>query len=395
MLSPYKLAKKIGIEPFNKQYEVIESVLNNRITCVKASRRGGKSLTAAILANATLLDPSSRVSILAPTNNLTNIIFSRTTNMLTNTLSIKPTSLNQKEKKMLLPWNSVLATASMRNMKQVLGVSNNLFIIDELAVSEQSDLTFLVQDILPTLLEYNGHLLAISTPRGFNIFYDLFQYAKKSKDAATISYSVYDLPYIDEKQIQSLKTHYDNLGLSLVFKQEFLAEFLSFSDAIYTFELRSAKQVPDGLDYFIGVDPGATHPTAIVTIARDANNVYIVDTYRKAGLSTTDHAKYLQELIEKYEPVEIYIDGAAKQTSLDLAYIHDISCRNAIKSVDDGINYIRGLANNIYLVGDHPEFVEEFNNYHTKNNAVFKKGDDLMDAFRYCVYSSFLDYFKD
>jgi hypothetical protein len=43
----------------------------------------------------------------------------------------------------------------------------------------------------------------------------------------------------------------------------------------------------------------------------------------------------------------IYIDSAAQQVKADFAYDYDIYCENAIKSVNDGINFLQVLIEKI------------------------------------------------
>jgi hypothetical protein len=396
-ISPKKLfTNKLNLTPSKKQQEIFESVQKNKVTLVKATRRGGKSLTAGTCASALALTPSTRTTILAPTIRLTEIIFNTTADIITSKLNIEPTSLNYKDKVLKTDWGSEVRSASFKNMKQVLGVSNDLFIIDEAAVADTDNFEWLFQEIFPTLVETDGHLLAITTPRGYNYFFDLWEYAKTQPDWNTISYTIYDVDHIPREEVETLKAHYFNLGMEKLWEQEFMANFIAFTGQIYSFlpEPYTSEEPPQG-DYFIGIDPGAAHLFAVVVVCINDKGVFIQDGYASTG-ATGDHAQIIQEFINKYDPLEIYIDHAAKQTAVDLAYEYDISCRNANKAVEEGINFMRGLKGRLFINQNSQifdTFMTQWNLYKEKEGRIIKKNDDLLDALRYAVYTAYQDFY--
>jgi len=397
LISPKKIFQdKLNLTPSPKQLEIFESVKNNKVTIVKAARRGGKSLTAGTCASAIALTPGTRTTILAPTIRLTEIIFNTTADIITSKLNVEAKSLNYKDKVLKLEWGSEVRSASFKNMKQVLGVSNDLFIIDEAAVADVDDFEWLFQEVMPTLIENDGHILMVSTPRGYNYFYDLYKYAEEQPDWNTVSYTIYDVDHISKDEIEALKKHYYKLKMEKLWEQEFMANFVAFTGQIYSFlPTPYDGSTPPKADYFIGIDPGAAHKFAVVVVGVSDKGIFIQDCYAATG-STSNHAEKIQEFIDKYEPLEIYIDHAAKQTAVDLAYEYDISCRNANKAVEEGINFIRGLQGKIFVnekMLKFDDFMTEWNLYKEKDGRIVKKNDDLLDAFRYAIYSAYHDFY--
>ena len=395
---PKKVASQIGLTLNAKQHEILESVMQNDVTVVKATRRGGKSLMSAICASTVLLTPSARVNILAPTLNLTDIIFGNAVDILTNKLKLKKKTLNNKDHVLAFEWGATLRAASFNNIKQVLGVSNDLFIIDEAALIDADDLEFLFQDIIPTILEHKGHILIVSTPRGLNWFYDLYKKAEEEPGWKAISYTIYDVDHLDKASIEKLHRQYISNGMQAYWEQEFEVKFTIFEGKIYSFTptlLPQGTILPDDAEFFIGIDPGAAHLFAAIPIAiSPSTGVYILDCYCTTG-ATSDHAENIQAFIDAFNPLEIYIDHAAKQTAVDLAYEHDVSCRNANKSVEDGINFIRGLSRNLFIIefDGHDDFLREWSLYRMKQGRIIKKDDDRLDAFRYAVYTAYQDFY--
>jgi hypothetical protein len=95
--------------------------------------------------------------------------------------------------------------------------------------------------ILPTLLDNDAPLLAISTPAGEYGFFHSF--AMKSSGDDTVSFfkfTTYDNPYISKEVLDEMKSQLPESG----FKQEIMAEFVSMSDAlIHNFEQLNDKSV--------------------------------------------------------------------------------------------------------------------------------------------------------
>lgn len=74
--------------------------------------------------------------------------------------------------------------------------------------------------IRPTLTDYQGKAIFLSTPRGKNYFYSLFLNGiNASADWESFKFSTYDNPFILTSEIDSAKSQLPNV----VFEQEYMA----------------------------------------------------------------------------------------------------------------------------------------------------------------------------
>lgn len=394
---------KLGIKLNNKQQEIVESVEQNQMTIVRGTRRGGKSFVSAGINAALMLNPGQKCGLTAPSLKLTEIIFRQTVENLTNTLMLKPSVLNNKDRILTFPWQSELLATSLRNRKQILGRSYDIFNIDEAAVADEPSISFLFIEIIPTLLEYDGHLFVISTPRGQNYFYELSEYARKEPKGKSIKYTIYDQTHIPLDAVEAMKKTYLDLGMEKYWMQEFEVEWISLDGSVFEFyphevnlgnPLRDFADKPEG-DYFIGIDPGSRNFGAVL-VCVNADGIFIVDCFNASNKSTVFVAEKLKQWEENYNITEMYTDSAAAQTRVDLAQLHHLSFRNSNKDIDAGLNSIRLFKDRIFIntqAQDADLFVKQWSlySYNEQTGKPKKRDDHMLDALRYVVHTALSD----
>jgi predicted phage terminase large subunit-like protein len=139
--------------------------------------------------------------------------------------------------------------------------------------------------ISPTLTDFGGDAWFISTPNGMNYFYELF---KRGNDPEYPDWAGFHMPtsanpHIDPAEIEQKRRELPDL----VFRQEYLAEFVTFGGGLVKPEMLADAPCPPGLPVVLGVDlaiserAGADY-TAIVALARDPETgiVYIKEAER-------------------------------------------------------------------------------------------------------------------
>lgn len=109
------------------------------------------------------------------------------------------------------------------------------------------------QTIRPTLADTKGGALIISTPRGRNWFYDLWQRGQNEQwpSYASWHFSMRDNPYVDDEEVEELKASLPET----LFRQEIMAEFLENASAIFNME--KVKVVEPGVPaghIVVGID---------------------------------------------------------------------------------------------------------------------------------------------
>jgi len=139
--------------------------------------------------------------------------------------------------------------------------------------------------IAPTLSDYQGEAWFISTPNGMGYFHELFQ---RGGDPERPDWDSFHMPtsvnpYLSSDQIERARGDLPDL----VFRQEYLAQFITFGAGLVKPEHLIDDVAPDGLPIIIGVDLAISEKdgadfTAIVVMARDERTgiVYIKEAER-------------------------------------------------------------------------------------------------------------------
>jgi hypothetical protein len=105
--------------------------------------------------------------------------------------------------------------------------------VDYLVVDEAALIAEMVwyQHLRPTLSDTGGRALFISTPRGRNWFWKMWKRGQlPGKDYASFHFTSYDNPYIPDSEIDDAREDLPEI----MFRQEYLAEFVSNAASIFT-----------------------------------------------------------------------------------------------------------------------------------------------------------------
>jgi hypothetical protein len=163
-----------------------------------------------------------------------------------------------------------------------------LAIVDEAAIAPNLKNAW-EQAIRPTLTDLEGSAWFLSTPKGLNYFYDLFQ--RGQDELAHPEWRSWQLPssvnpYLPPKEIEAARRELPELA----FKQEFLAEFLSGEGAVFRNVdacLRSTPGTPaEHARHMIvsGIDWGRSHDfTAISIFCCDCAREVFLDRFNQVG----------------------------------------------------------------------------------------------------------------
>ena len=386
-LSPVKLLEKKGIYLNDKQLEIVKSVNDNRVTIVVATRRGGKSEIASACNICKLLEPGTYEGITAPFLTQTDIVFDNIVETFSQTLEIKPSKLNNKEKNIRFKWGSQGKATTLKNRKTIAGRAYDLFTGDEIGLADyMENSNWLFQEVLPATITTEGHVLIISTPRGLNHLYDLYESAEHEKDWNRIRYTIHDVEHISKQEIQNMERLYREQNMLKMWEQEFLASFVSFEGAIFDFMPTLVDSVPDPDLILVGIDPGTMHATIKVHINKKEG--IFVTFAQESEKSTSEHGQLLQTLTTDCDLA--ICDSAARQFIQDMTYDFEVSLQKANKDVEQGVNFLRRLDRFIFVLNDvDPIFIKEWSMYSHKDGRIVKKADHTIDALRYALYTAY------
>lgn len=277
-----------------------------------------------------------------------------------------------------------------------VGVKNNHIFLDE--VSKYTNFSYGWEEILsPTLLDLKGGATFISTPNGFNHFYDLSLMEGNNPDWKYFHFTSYDNPFLDTEEIDKKKSEITDDR----FAQEYLGEFRKKEGLVYkefNRRLHVVSEVPQNLEVLYklgGLDWGHTHPCAVITIKKDYDgNYWITDEFYKQGLTEEDIIDYtVSAQFNKVYPDPENASGIAglKRRGVNVKEVKKIK-----GSVVSGINKVREMLkqNRIRVLSKCVNVIEEFESYSypddkdkLSNEKPLKEGDDAMDAIRYVLMS--------
>jgi phage terminase large subunit len=393
-----KLLTKLPVPvTFNEsQQAMIDGLNENRFFVHIAARRTGKSYAAAILAFAKLLEPGQQVMVVAPNFSLSSIIWDYVTDLIKQ-LEIEVDRFNQKDKVVKLINGSVFRLLSANNRDSLVGRAANLLIVDEAAIITNDE--YFTRDLRPALSTYkDSRCLWISTPRGKGNY--LYTYYLRGDDTeyeewGSAVYTWRSNPLLAEKDIEEAR----KATTRALFAQEYECEWTTTESQIYE-GLDEDKHIGEYsgerfLEVIGGLDVGYRDDNVFVVIGNDGDNYYILDEYISKESTTSELASAIQEKIDEWNIDTIYIDSAAQQVKADFAYDYDIYCENAIKSVNDGINYIQVLVEKDRLYFDTLGAVHTFAamssykwNPNTENpKPIHDWASHPCDAVRYAIYT--------
>ena len=147
-----------------------------------------------------------------------------------------------------------------------------------------------------TVLVRGKKVLILSTPKGKNQFYNLFNLAEHNKNYISFRGSSYDNPFIDPEEIREAERNLPDH----VFKQEYLAEFLDNGSSVFT-NIKECKAISvQTSNLFAGIDLGRSDDYTVLTIV-DSNNIEVYSE-RWRHMEWSSIINNIVEQLNKYRP---------------------------------------------------------------------------------------------
>lgn len=231
------------------------------------------------------------------------------------------------------------------------GVRIDFLIADEVSSFKNWEIVW-NKVLRPTLVDSQGKAIFISTPQGYNFWYDFYC----SRDPSFISYTFtsYDNEYIPSEEIDKLKNELD----PDTFSQEILAKFTHVSGVVYrewNFESNFIR-VPYNpyLPVHLTFDFGVNDPTAIIWIQPQDGEFRVIDYYESSNVSV-DH--FVQVIRSKHYRESEFVTGDpagnARSISTNTSPIEEYAKHGIYIRTRDGVKiqeqirishkYIKGL----------------------------------------------------
>jgi len=197
--------------------------------------------------------------------------------------------------------SSRITLRGFENVETARGQQFDLLVIDE--VAQMRNWLYSWQAILePTLAFRKGKALFISTPKGYNHFYEMFEKGQvENKYYKSWRFTSYDNPFLPVEKIEQAKEN----STEDYFAQEYLADFRKHTGLIYKEFDRKAHMVEmpnfdslqgPGWTYSRSIDFGYGHKSALIYFAINNNGteIYAFDGMYKEGMTESQIAEVVK-----------------------------------------------------------------------------------------------------
>lgn len=333
---------------------------------------------------------------------------------------------NEVELSFTLKNGSIIELKGAENPDALRGVKLRGLVIDEIASIRNWD--WLWTEVLrPTLTDYEAPALFISTPKGYNHFYELFELGQQEGQYKSWRFTSYDNPFISKEEIDQARKELTED----TFFQEYLADFRKYTGLVYKEFQREVHiiepfDIDQGWSVFRGMDFGSTNPTVCLWVAVDSDeNWFVISEHYSTGQTIDYHAGIINTNNYNKKVVATYGDPSGAQWISEFAD-RGIYITPADKEVGTNFNSwvrfgIEKVAERLKLVPGHaiaslhtgtdtsnPKLfifngcintIREFETYRWKEKSVTqaqdlnepdvpeKANDHAMDALRYFAVS--------
>jgi hypothetical protein len=196
-------------KPHPAQKQVIDC--ESRFIVMMAGRRFGKSLISQTISIDTAVN-KKRVAYITPTYQLGKIFFKEIVDLL----PLEIYSKNESDLVITFITGGSIRFFTGERLDNLRGLKFHLAVIDEASFIPNLEDGWL-NSIRPTLTDYKGKAIFLSTPKGKNYFFSLF--SKAEPDWQSFKFTTYDNPYIDPQEIDDARRQLPEV----VFEQEYMA----------------------------------------------------------------------------------------------------------------------------------------------------------------------------
>ena len=369
---------------------------NHRFRIVNAGRRFGKTVLAVEeLVYGAVNNDGGNVAYVAPTYGQAREISWEL--LKKRVQDVENPIINETRLEMVIPnkfgTTSKIALKGWESVESLRGQAYDFLVLDEVAMYR--NFTSEWQEVIrPTLTDRRGKVLFISTPKGFNFWYDLYGMEAKDSDYKSFHFTTYDNPFIPKDEIDKQKQELTEDR----FSQEINADFRKTEGLVYK-EFDRAKhiytdEVFNKVSYFAGIDSGFTNPTAVIFINKDTDNkFYVSREWYKTGKTDEEVAEFVSgcgfNCVYPDPEAPAFIESLRKR---------GVNTREVVKgkdSIRNGISIIRELfkQNRLFIHSSCENLIWELETYsypdkkdmHNEEENPIKENDHALDALRYAL----------
>lgn len=374
-----------------------------RVLC--CGRRWGKTTLSIDQIKGRAAIPNSRIAYVAPTYQQARDI---AWEQLKKDCKDAAETINESRLEIKLVNGSLIILRGWESIETLRGQAFDLVVLDEVAMMRNFWLHW--QEVIrPTLTDRKGEAIFISTPKGFNHFYELFNLENDKEVNAndewkSFHYTTYDNPHIPKEEVDAAKISVTEDR----FAQEYLADFRKTEGLVYKEFDREEHLITEDIDedeYNIvetlgGVDFGFRHYAAAITVKKSGSGKYIVsDEWYKTGKTDAEIADYVAAL--KWDKCFPDPESASGIEELNRRKVNTRDVVKGKDSVRNGINIVRELfkTNKLYIHKSCVNLIWELETYSYDEMKTNPRGDEIpkkendhaLDALRYVLMMDHVD----
>ena len=223
--------------------------------------------------------------------------------------------INESDLTIRLVNNSIIHLRSADNPDSLRGISIDHLIMDECAMIDHKTWTEVLR---PALSDRKGHAMFITTPKGHNWVYDLYQQAHNLDDWFPYQSTTLAGGMVSEEEIEAAKSELDDKS----FRQEYEATFETYAGMIYynwSPELNVQRRPVDDIHrneiLHVAMDFNVT-PLVAAICRVTGNEIHVIDEIKMDGSNTYEMA---DELKHRYPNNRLWVypdaSGQARKTS--------------------------------------------------------------------------------
>lgn len=262
-----------------------------------------------------------------------------------------PHTVNESELVITFPNSSVVRLAGADNPDRLRGIHPHYVVIDEVAQMPK-DLWYEV--VYPSLRANNGGCLFIGTPKGDNLFKELFEHAKNAKNWFAYKRNIFETEVASAEEIEELRQTMPQAK----FEQEYLCSFDAaiqgtyFSNILERFGIVGDVPWDPSQPVITAWDLGTTDATVIWFVQRDPKEpkvIRIIDYYEKSEQNIFHYIQHVKSKPYTYDyhilPHDVtQVSWETGRTRVDLFKQHGMPIRIAKKvPVQEGISMAQTL----------------------------------------------------
>lgn len=280
---------------------------NHRFRVACCGRRFGKTMLAAEEIKGKAISKECRIAYIATT-------YGQARDIIWTTLvkELLPITLKANESRLEIEVRNLEGTTSLiqlrgwENVETLRGQKFHFIVVDEVAMMRNFWSSW-QEVVVPTLTDTRGEVLFISTPKGFNHFYELYSREGTDNDFKSFHFTTYDNPHIPADEVEKLKSQLTEDR----FAQEYMAEFKKTEGLVYKefnrdFDLTN-KEPQSVISTIVGLDFGYTNPACALKIIIDKDQTYwVTEEWYKSGQTN----EQIGERVLMMRPNAVYADPA-------------------------------------------------------------------------------------